>query len=225
MHPRPKGFGRVGYDPLDKRIEQELMAQFEDDDLSDLERMLMQFLHDRLVRLSRAFYATMPPRDAIFVDTTEEVLFDYAAALNSSQQIVTATVPAGQVWLIDHLYFFARGAAPFYRLVDPGDVERNLGLFVDIVGSNNLVLRFDRDFLAGTATQSESRFPFLNDRVGTRQTSFGIWLLEGESISASYQMMWNAAPAPAVPVSAVGFRFTAYQGDLSRVLEIIMGQA
>jgi len=234
MDPRPKGYGRLLPDPLETRLMQRLdpASRVQDPTATDLRQAAQNsaaaraaFLEERLVRISKGFYAGMPGRNASYVDITDEAFYLFDPLTNPIAPVCTATVPPGQVWLIDDVRFFARSTFPFQRLLDAGEFEQLLGLYISITGSWNIVLRFDAAFYGLLSEQGPSRFPFVNENIGATGTKFGIWALEGESIQAWYQKLYLGAPAPAAQLSTIGFRMRGYQGGVAEMLRTINEQA
>lgn len=179
---------------------------------------------DRLVRITKGFYDRMPQRTATYVDITAEVRYVYNAAFNIRTQVLSRAVPQSRIWLIDNFYFYARRPEPFNRLAPAGDIENEVSMVVEIAGS--MPVRYEytlANFVGGQFMSSQ--MPFLLDRLGPRTTSFGIWLLENESIAAYYRRSDASVGPPAAPINIIGFRFQAFQTDKSAMEKILEEQS
>jgi hypothetical protein len=180
---------------------------------------------ERVVQLTKGFFASMPSRATSYVDLTTEALYAYNADHAIRTLVLSRTVPQSRIWLIDNFYFYARKTEPFNRLAPAGDIENEVAMVVEVGGSMPVQYEYTLSDIFGVQYMS-SQMPFLLDRLGPRETSFGIWLLENETISAYYKRSASAIfGPPAAPIAVIGFRFQAYQTDKSVMEQILEEQS
>jgi hypothetical protein len=167
------------------------------------------------IRLIKGYFTSLSPDMVIFEDQTREV--DYNATPNRRFQIFTYAVPQNRTLVIDNVYFFATSLFGG-GLIPGGLIEGSLQCFFDIgqavpvnVGSDRVQLGVDQAIRA--------YFPFLNDRVGTRESTFGMYVKSGREVGAYYINVGF----PFVPVATVGARFEGWFLD-SNIFEEILGQ-
>lgn len=164
------------------------------------------------MRITQGFWAEAPAFRIQYLDLTQQVAFNFQQALTGPVAILTATVPPGRIWLIDDFYFFAKRPDPFPRLIPPGEMEDQLLLEVRFEGSNNIEYSFT--FVDPTnVARAFPTMPFVNDRLGAREQRFGLWLVEGETVRATYRMPPGAVVPPATPIQDLGFRMMATQTE------------
>lgn len=166
-------------------------------------------------RVIKGYFTALSPDMVIFQDQTREI--DYDATLNQRIQIFSYNVPSNRTLVIDNVYFFANSLFG-NGLVPGGLVEGALQCFFDIgqavpvdIGTDRVQLNVDPAVRA--------YFPFLNDRVGARESTFGMYVKSGRQVGAYYT---NLA-FPFVPLATVGVRFEGWILD-SNIFEEILGQ-
>jgi hypothetical protein len=160
------------------------------------------------MNINNGFYAPLAPRDKVFVDFTDEWDFNLATLQLGIVTIAEHTVPDGMAWYIDNLYFFARavGGLAGNVLLGPSALYTTIALRCFVSSSQLKYAAFPATAADGIITT----FPFLNDRVGSREAEFGITLFEGETIRAVAELRDVAVPPPA-PIVSIGFRFMGFE--------------
>lgn len=180
----------------------------------------------RVVRVAKGFYSGLPPRNVSYVDMTEEVVYDYATAMTGDVAVLRRTVPEGQIWLIDSFYFYGKRDFPFRRLIPDAGLSDEFVFTMKVSGSQPITYEYViPEYVPGMPLE-RTKFPFLNNRLGPQEGHFGVWLLEGETISASYRhnAVFMAAGPPAIPVTTIGFRVQGVQFSKVDVEEILQEQ-
>jgi hypothetical protein len=164
------------------------------------------------VAIDNGFWAQLMPRDQSVIDVTDEWPYDPDTLDTGPATIITRRVPRGQAWHIDNMYFFARalGGVGGTILLGPADLAEYF-LFRVFVSSSQLSYDSWEHIVGGPGdgTNPKASFPFLNDRIGSREAKFGVTLFEGEVIRALVQERTNIAGFPPNPFAlvSVGFRY------------------
>ena len=172
-------------------------------------------LDARRIRLVKGYFTTLSPDMVIFQDQTREVT--YSATLNQRFQIFAYNVPQNRTLVIDNVYFFATSLFGT-GLVPGGLVEGSLQCFFDIGQAVPVEVGTDRVQI-GVDPAVRAYFPFLNDRVGARESTFGMYVKSGRQVGAYY----NNLAFPFVPLATIGVRFEGWVLD-SNIFEEILGQ-
>jgi hypothetical protein len=172
-------------------------------------------LDARRVRAVKGYFSTLAPDTVIYNDQTREI--DYNAALNRRIQIFGYNVPQNRTLVIDNVYFFANSLFG-NGLVPAGLVEGSVQCFFDIGQAVPVDVGSDRVQL-GVPQAVRAYFPFLNDRVGARESTFGMYVKSGRQIGAYYLNLGF----PFVPLATIGVRFEGWVLD-SNIFEEIMAQ-
>jgi hypothetical protein len=151
----------------------------------------------------------------VYEDVTREV--DYANALNTRFQLVSYDVPENRTLVIDNVYFFATSRFGG-GLVPAGLIEGSVQCFFDVGQSVPIEVQSDRVQL-GVDQVNRAYFPFLNDRVGARESNFSFYVKSGRTVGAYYINRWF----PFIPVNTVGVRFEGWV-LASNIFEEIINQ-
>jgi hypothetical protein len=170
------------------------------------------------VRQEKGLWSDVPSLRTINVDHTDEAVFQYFPDA-PPVQVLAYTVPAGQAMMIDNFYFYARLPYPYLELIPAGLIERYIAFEMTIEGTDNI----ERSFLAATAAQSKGFFPFVNDRFGPREVTYGTWIFEGQTVRATYSIFPGALPPP-VPILYVGFRLQGVKTERIVAEEMLRSQ-
>lgn len=166
-------------------------------------------------RVIKGYFTSLAPDMVIYQDRTLEVT--YNAIFNQRIQIFSYNVPANRTLVIDNVYFFATSLFG-NGLIPGGLIEGSVQCFFDIGQAVPVNIGTDRVQL-GVDQAVRAYFPFLNDRVGARETTFGMYVKSGRQVGAYYT---NLA-FPFVPVATIGVRFEGWVLD-SNIFEEILAQ-
>jgi hypothetical protein len=172
-------------------------------------------LDARRIRTIKGYFTSLAPEMVIFEDQTREVSYD--ATLNQRLQVFTYNVPQNRTLVIDNVYFFATSLFGG-GFVPPGLVEGSVQCFFDIGQAVPVDIGTDRVQL-GVDQAVRAYFPFLNERVGARESTFGMYVKSGRQVGAYYT---NLA-FPFVPLATIGVRFEGWFLD-SNIFEEILAQ-
>jgi hypothetical protein len=172
----------------------------------------------KTVNVNNGFYSPLAPRYQTFIDYSDDWVYDHDVIQSGEVSILSKTVPNGLAWYVDNMYFFASaiGGPMGFMLLDSIALAPYITLQVFTSSSQLTYTSFER---IGPQLPITS-FPFLNDRIGSREAKFGITLYEGESIRAVINPRQAAVPIPAVVT--IGFRFMGIQAaknDIEDYLE------
>lgn len=180
--------------------------------------------------IENLYYGPLAQRDQTFIDYSDVLPFVYTdffqGALLGSVQIMTRTVPPGQAWYIDDLYFWATALGGITNNVMLGPTALIPYFIFTVDFSGNGQVKYDElgNLLGPYPTEPRGIFPFLNDRVGSRQAKFGITLFETETITANVRLRPGAGPPPPPPPAAIsylGFRFMGIETPKAYVEEML----
>jgi hypothetical protein len=166
-------------------------------------------------RVIKGYFTALSPEMVIYQDQTREI--DYTATLNQRFQVFSYNVPANRTLVIDNVYFFA--TSQFGNgLIPAGLIEGSVQCFFDIGQAVPVDIGSDRVQL-GVDQAVRAYFPFLNDRVGARESTFGMYVKSGRQVGAYYINLGF----PFVPVATIGARFEGWILD-SNIFEEILAQ-
>jgi len=169
---------------------------------------------DRM-RLIKGYFTTLPAETVVYQDVTREI--DYTNTLDTRFQIVNYNVPENRTLIIDNVYFFATSRFGG-GLIPAGLIEGSVQCFFDIGQSVPVEIQTDRVQI-GVDQVNRAYFPFLNDRVGARESNFSFYAKSGREVGAYYINRWF----PFIPVNTVGVRFEGWV-LASNIFEEIMAQ-
>lgn len=167
------------------------------------------------MRLVKGYFTALPAESVVYQDVTREI--EYSNALNTRFQIVSYNVPENRTLVIDNIYFFATSRFGG-GLIPAGLIEGSVQCFFDIGQSVPVEIQSDR-VQVGVDQVNRAYFPFLNDRVGARESNFSFYVKSGREVGAYYINRWF----PFSPVDTVGVRFEGWV-LASNIFEEIMGQ-
>ena len=167
------------------------------------------------MRLIKGYFTSLPAEMVIYQDVTREI--DYNNALDTRFQIVNYNVPENRTLIIDNVYFFATSRFGG-GLIPAGLIEGSVQCFFDIGQSVPVEIQTDRVQI-GVDQVNRAYFPFLNDRVGARESNFSFYAKSGREVGAYYINRWF----PFIPVNTVGVRFEGWV-LASNIFEEIMAQ-
>jgi hypothetical protein len=167
------------------------------------------------VRLIKGYFSTLPAETIIYEDITREV--DYTGTLNTRFQVINYNVPENRTLVVDNVYFFATSRFGG-GLIPAGLIEGSVQCFFDIGQSVPVEIQSDRVQL-GVDPVYRAYFPFLNDRVGSRESNFSFYVKSGRELGAYYINRWF----PFIPVNTIGVRFEGWV-LASNIFEEIVNQ-
>ena len=167
------------------------------------------------VRLIKGYFTTLPAETVIYEDVTREI--NYTNTLDTRFQIINYNVPENRTLVVDNIYFFATSRFGG-GLIPAGLIEGSVQCFFDIGQSVPVEVQTDRVQL-GVDQVYRAYFPFLNDRVGARQSNFSFYVKSGRQVGAYYINRWF----PFIPVNTIGVRFEGWV-LASNIFEEIIGQ-
>jgi len=166
-------------------------------------------------RVVKGYFTQLPDEVVIYEDITREVI--YNNAIGARNLIAEYNVPENRTLVIDNVYFFA---TPVFGLglIPAGVVEGSLQCFFDIGKVVPVDISTNR-VQPGVPADNRAYFPFLNDRVGTRESTFAFYVKSGREVGAYY----INRGLPSVPINTVGVRFEGWIID-SNIFEEILDQ-
>lgn len=167
------------------------------------------------VRLIKGYFTSLPAETVIYEDVTREI--NYTNTLNTRFQIINYNVPENRTLVIDNIYFFATSRFGG-GLIPAGLIEGSVQCFFDIGQSVPVEVQADRIQL-GVDPVYRAYFPFLNDRVGARESNFSFYVKSGRDVGAYYINRWF----PFIPVNTIGVRFEGWV-LASNIFEEIINQ-
>jgi len=167
------------------------------------------------VRLVKDFYSDLPDELVIDQEYVSEVEHDLT--LDRRFPILTQTIPDNRTLIIDNVLFFAKEAFGT-GLIPTGVIEGAVQCFFEVGEVVPVEIRSQR-VQAGLPAENRAYFPFMNDRVGPRESTFSLYAKSGRELTAYYI---NRVVSP-VPIRTIGVRVEGYLVD-SNVIEEILEQ-
>lgn len=186
-----------------------------DKSIMDVKPLSGGLIDAQRARVIKGYFTNLAPEMVIYEDRTMEIA--YNATLNQRFQIYNYNVPQSRTLVIDNFYFFA--TSQFGNgLIPAGFIEGSVQCFFDVGQAVPVQVGSERVQL-GVPADMRAYFPFLNDRVGARETTFAMYVKSGRQVGAYYM---NLA-FPFIPVATIGIRFEGWVMD-SNIFEEIMQQ-
>jgi len=168
------------------------------------------------VRLIRGFYSELPEGLFIYQELVEEV--NYQFTLDQKFSILDQSVPDDRTFVVDNVAFFA---TPLFGtgLVAAGIIEGAVQPFFQIGNTVPVEISSTR-LQPGGNVENRAYFPFLNDRVGSREVNFSLYAKRGRSLKAFYI---NRSFTP-VPLRTIGVRIEGWMIDSNALEELLEQQ-
>jgi len=164
-------------------------------------------------RVVQGFYLSLSNPDAIrYFDALTQAAFDTTENIKIS--LFSYQVPPSRILMIDNVYFFATSAIDG-SMIDSGIIEGYVEPYFTVGDAIPVEINTLRSSITN---QRRAYFPFLNQRVGSQQTTFNLFAKSGQELKAYYI---NTNPTP-IAVSEIGIHVQGWLANdiiLQEILE------
>jgi len=168
---------------------------------------------DTVVNIARGFYSILSNPDAVrYFDALTQSAF--RTDENVKTTLFSYTIPASRILMIDNVYFYATSGIDG-SIIDSGLVEGYVEPYFTIGDAIPAEILTLRDSITD---QRRAYFPFLNERIGSQETTFNLFAKSGQELKAYYI---NTNPSP-VAIAEIGIRVQGWLADdiiLQEILE------